>query len=120
MEYKDMNIYDIASILQNLFFDEDMDFKLMFNGHEFPIYKQEVVSGGINLIVDTNCPSCKLEDDEEKYRDGFNDALLLIRKAHEFSSFKLAEAGLEEHILNSEPIKSNLEKIKGIMGDIPC
>lgn len=49
--YDDMNIFDIASVLQNLIFDENICFTVTINGNHFNTCGIEVGSGEIYLKV---------------------------------------------------------------------
>ncbi len=57
MNYKEMNIFDIASVLQNLCFDQDLSFTLNFNGREFNIFNVDV--GDCEIILRVDCPHLK-------------------------------------------------------------
>jgi hypothetical protein len=50
MNYKDMNIYDLASILHNIMADEEMSLRVVINGHAFMPYDMVVDDGEICLI----------------------------------------------------------------------
>ena len=48
-EYKDMNIFDMASLLLEMVHDEDLNIGLKFNDRPFNFYKVEVNDGAIYL-----------------------------------------------------------------------
>lgn len=49
--YKDMNIFDMASVLQNMAFDEELMFIAKINGMEFNIFNIEVEAGAISIVI---------------------------------------------------------------------
>ena len=65
MEYKDMNIFDIASVLQNLMFDENLMFSIMINGESFNLYQLDVENGEICLTLNSSRIEVKKEKNHE-------------------------------------------------------
>ncbi len=63
-DYEDMNIFDIASVLQQMLHDENLNFGLMFNGRPFNLFKVEVNDGAIYLH--TRHPGIELKDIDVK------------------------------------------------------
>ena len=52
MNYKDMNLFDIASVIQNLMFDDDVRFSIQINGQRFNCCQMEANAGEITLKID--------------------------------------------------------------------
>ncbi len=63
MDFDDMNIYDIASVLQNLIYHDDITFCISINGEPFNIHGLNVAKGLIEL--ETTSKRITIKDEDE-------------------------------------------------------
>lgn len=52
--YDDLNIFELAGIIQRMMFDENMSFTININGEHFNTWKVNVDDGKISVIVNSD------------------------------------------------------------------
>lgn len=63
-EYEQMNIFDMASLLQQMLHDEELHFHLVFNDRVFNFYRVEATNGVLELHARN--PRIELKDIDVK------------------------------------------------------
>lgn len=63
--YDDMNIFDIASVLHNLCFDENKCFIVMINGEPFNLFEVEVDNDNGEILVNVHSERIKIKELEK-------------------------------------------------------